>query len=68
MRAVCRFSPNFYTVLHPMGTGVAGKQLATVMKRAMVTKTREEGEEEGNGKGGKNDGAGKEDIDGKQQQ
>ncbi len=34
-------------------------------KRAMAAKTREAGEEEGNGKGGKSDGNGKEDKDGK---
>jgi hypothetical protein len=41
--------------------------MATAMTRAMVTKTEEVGEEEGNGKGGKSDGDGKDSGDGKQQ-
>ncbi len=35
-----------------LATRVAGEQMATATKRAMATKTREAGEEEGNGKGG----------------
>ncbi len=35
---------------------VASKWMATVTKRVMMTKTREVGKEEGNGKGGKSDG------------
>jgi hypothetical protein len=33
-------------------TRVVGKQMAAAMMRAMVRKTKEVGEEEGNGKGG----------------
>ncbi len=51
-----------------MMTRVAGKGLATVTIRAMVTKSKEAGEEEGNGKGGKSNGDGKDSSDGKQQQ
>jgi hypothetical protein len=51
-----------------MATRVAGKQTATATTRAMVTKTREVGEEEGNDKGCKSGGNGKESSDGKQQQ
>ncbi len=47
-----------------MGTRVAGKPILTAMKRAMTTKTREVGKEEGNGKGGKSNGNGKDDGDG----
>jgi hypothetical protein len=49
-----------------MATRVAGKWTATARMRAMVTKTKEAGEEEGNGKGGKSDGDGEEDSDGEQ--
>jgi hypothetical protein len=49
-----------------MAIRVVGEQMATALTRAMVTKTREAGEEEGNGKGGKSDGDGKEDGNGKQ--
>jgi hypothetical protein len=45
---------------------VAGKEMATTMMRAMVMNTKEAGEEEGNGKGGKRDGNGEEDGNGKQ--
>jgi hypothetical protein len=50
-----------------IATRLTGKQTATMMTRAMVTKTKEVGEEEGNGKGGKSDGYGKESGNGKQQ-
>jgi hypothetical protein len=49
-------------------TWVAGKGMATMTTRAMVTKTKEVGEEEGNSKGRKSNGNGKEDSNGKQQQ
>ncbi len=49
-----------------MATRVAGKQTATATKRVMAMKTREAGKEEGNGKGGKSDGDGKDDGCGKQ--
>jgi hypothetical protein len=49
-----------------MGTRVAGKQTATATTRAMVTKTKEVGEEEGNGKGSKSNGNGEEDGNGEQ--
>jgi hypothetical protein len=39
-----------------MVTRVVGKRMATATKRAMRMKTREAGEEEGNGKGGKSIG------------
>jgi hypothetical protein len=45
---------------------VVGKQMATALTRAMVTKTKEADEEEVNHKGIKSDGNGKEDGDGKQ--
>jgi hypothetical protein len=45
---------------------VAGNQTATVMKRAMATKMMVASEEEGTGKGGKCNGDGKEDGNGKQ--
>jgi hypothetical protein len=51
-----------------MATRVVGKQTATMTTRAMVTKTKEACEEEGNGKGNKSNGDGKEDGNGKQQQ
>jgi hypothetical protein len=47
-------------------TRVASEWTATAMKRVMAMKTREAGEEEGKGKGGKSNGDGKEDGDGKQ--
>ena len=47
-----------------MATRVAGKQTAMAMTREMVTKTKEAGEEEGNGKGGKSNGDSKESSDG----
>ncbi len=50
-----------------MATRVAGKQMATARTRAIVTKTKEAGEEEGNGKGSKSDCNGKESGDSKQQ-
>ncbi len=46
-----------------MVTRVAGKQTVMATMRMMVT-TKEAGEEEGNGKGGKSDGDGKESGDG----
>jgi hypothetical protein len=49
-----------------MATRVAGKGMATARTRAMVTKMKEVGEAEGNGKGGKSNGDGKEDNNGKQ--
>jgi hypothetical protein len=49
-----------------MATMVAGKQMEAARKRAMATKTREVGEEEGNGKGGKSNGNGKEEGNGKE--
>jgi hypothetical protein len=49
-----------------MAKRVVGKQIATAMMRVMVTKMKEVGEEEGNGKGSKSDCDGKEDRDGKQ--
>jgi hypothetical protein len=50
-----------------MVTRVVGERTAMATMRAMVTKTREAGEEEGNGKNGKRDGYGKESGDGKRQ-
>jgi hypothetical protein len=50
-----------------MATRVSGKRTVTAKKRAMATKTREVGEEEGNGKGGKSDGNCVKDGNGKQQ-
>jgi hypothetical protein len=50
-----------------MATRVAGERTAMLMKSAMATKTREVGDEEGIGRGGKSNGDGKEDGDGKQQ-
>ncbi len=41
-----------------MATRVVGKHTATATTRAIVTKTREAGMEEGNGKGGKSNGNG----------
>jgi hypothetical protein len=49
-----------------IATKVAGKWTAMATKKAMATKTREAGEEKGNGKGAKCDGDGKEDGNGKQ--
>jgi hypothetical protein len=46
-------------------TRVAGKRTGTATNRAMAKKTREAGEEEGNGKGGKSNCNGKEDGNGK---
>ncbi len=46
-------------------TRVAGKRTAMAMKRVIATKTREVGKEEGNGKGGKSNGKGKEVSNGK---
>jgi hypothetical protein len=43
-----------------MATRVAGERMATPTKRAMAKKMRVAGKEEGNGKGGKRDGNGKE--------
>jgi hypothetical protein len=48
-----------------MATRVVGKRTLTAMKRAMATETREAGIEEGNGKGSKSNGNGKEDGNGK---
>jgi hypothetical protein len=47
------------------GTRVAGEPTATATTRAMVIKTKEAGEEEGNGKGGKSNGDGEESGNGK---
>ncbi len=44
-----------------MATRVAGKRMAMATKRAMEIKTKELGKDEGNDKGGKSDGNGKED-------
>ena len=49
-----------------MATRVAGKQMATATKRAMARKTRQVDEDEGNGKGSKSNGDGKEDGNSKQ--
>jgi hypothetical protein len=49
------------------GKRVAGKQTVTATTRSMAMKTKEAGEEEGNGKGGKSDCDGKESSNGKQQ-
>jgi hypothetical protein len=48
-----------------MATRVAGKRMATATTRVMVTKMKEAGEEEGNGKGSKSNGDGKKDGNGK---
>ncbi len=48
-----------------MATRVAGKQTVIATTRGMLTKTKEAGEEEGNGKGSKSDGNGKKDGNGK---
>ncbi len=48
-----------------MATRVVGEQPTTMTMRAMVTKTKEVGEKEGNGKGGKSNGNGKESGNGK---
>jgi hypothetical protein len=45
-------------------TRVAGERMATGTKRAMATKTREAGKEEGNGKGDKSNDNGKEEGNG----
>ncbi len=50
------------------GTKVAGKRTAMAMTRAVVTKTKEAGGEEGNGKDGKSNGNGEESGNGKQRQ
>ncbi len=47
-----------------MATRVAGKWTAMATMRVMVTKTKETGKEEGNGKGGRSDEDGKEDGNG----
>jgi hypothetical protein len=44
-----------------IATRVVGEGMATMTTRAMVTKTKEAGEEERNSKGGKSDGNGEED-------
>jgi hypothetical protein len=51
-----------------MATRVVGKWTAMAKTRVMATKTKEAGEEEGNGKGSKSNGNGEEDNNGKQQQ
>ncbi len=48
-----------------MATRVVGKWTAIATTKAMVTKTKEVGEEEGNDKGGKSNGDGEEDGNGK---
>ncbi len=50
------------------GTRVAGERTVTGTTRAMVSKTKEVGEEEGNGKSGKSNGDGKDSRNGKQRQ
>jgi hypothetical protein len=50
-----------------MATRVAGERMVMLTKSAMATKTREVGNEEGIGRGGKSSGNGKDDGDGKQQ-
>jgi hypothetical protein len=50
-----------------MATRLVGERMVTAIKRAMATKMREAGEEEGGGNGSKSNGDGKEDCDGKQQ-
>ncbi len=50
-----------------IATRVVGKGMATATTRAMVTKTKEVGEEERNSKGGKSHGNGEEDSNGEQQ-
>jgi hypothetical protein len=49
-----------------LATRVAGERMVTATKRVMVTKMREADKEEGNCKGGKSDGNGKEDGKGEQ--
>jgi hypothetical protein len=49
-----------------MATRVVGEWMAMAMTRVMVTKRKEAGEEEGNGKGGKSNGDGKESGNSKQ--
>jgi hypothetical protein len=48
-----------------IATWVVGKGMAMTTTRAMVMNTKEVGEEEGNSKGGRSDGNGKEDGNGK---
>ncbi len=48
-----------------MAMRVAGERMDILTKRVMTTKKREAGKEEGNCKGGKSDGNGEEDSDGK---
>jgi hypothetical protein len=50
-----------------IATWVADEGMATTMAWAMVTKTKEAGEEEGNSKGSKSDCNGKGDGNGKRQ-
>jgi hypothetical protein len=49
-----------------MATRVTCDRTATALKRVMATATREAGEEEGNGKGGKSHGDGDREGDGKE--
>ncbi len=49
-----------------IGTRVADKRTVTATKRAMTMKTREAGEEMGNGKGSRSNGNGKEEGYGKE--
>ncbi len=51
-----------------MATRVAGERTVMLTKSAMATKTREESDEKGIGRGGKSSGNGEEDGDGKQRQ
>ncbi len=51
-----------------MATRVAGERMAKLTKIAMATRTRKVGNEEGIGRGGKSNGDGKEDGNGKRQQ
>jgi hypothetical protein len=48
-----------------MATRVVGEWMTTATTRAMVMKTKEVGEEEGNDKGSKRNGNGKDNSDGK---
>jgi hypothetical protein len=50
-----------------LATRVVGEWMATATKRAMATKMREAGKDDGNCKGGKTNGEGKKDGNSKQQ-
>ncbi len=51
-----------------MATGVVDEQTALATIRGIMAKTKEAGKEEGNSKGGKSNGGGKEDSNGERQQ